>query len=167
MYTSVTSTRSKVKFTGLLKFPKLQFSRSISSAILTWSSNWWLMMIVFDLVHSMSEPDFRIPFYESYHVSSNFAECRHCTDFKWPYFCIAWGWSHTVGLAGSPTGIVHANVTLTQSKVKIMGLLKFWKLHFSRSSPPALQHGAQKWWLIMIIRDLVYSLLEPDFQISF
>ena len=34
------------------------------------------------------------------------------------------------------------------------------------SSPPFLR-GAQKWWLGMIIRDLDYSLTEPDFWISF
>ena len=35
-----------------------------------------------------------------------------------------------VGHAGSPTGIVHADMTLTQSKVKVKvtGLLKFRKL---------------------------------------
>jgi len=38
MHTSLTSIRSKVKVTGLLKFRKLHFSRSISSAILSWSS---------------------------------------------------------------------------------------------------------------------------------
>ena len=38
MCTSVTSTQFKVKVMGLLKFLKLQFSRSISSAILAWSS---------------------------------------------------------------------------------------------------------------------------------
>jgi len=31
-------------------------------------------------------------------------------------------------LAGSPTGIVHADVTLTRSKVKVTGLLNFRKL---------------------------------------
>ena len=35
-----------------------------------------------------------------------------------------------VGHAGSTTGIVHADMTLTRSnvKVKVMGLLNFWKL---------------------------------------
>ena len=54
-----------------------------------------------------------------------------------------------VGHAGSPTRIVHIAMTLTRSKVKVkvMGLLKFRKLPFL--------HGAQKRWLIMIVRDLV------------
>jgi len=34
-----------------------------------------------------------------------------------------------VGHAGSSTGIVHADMTLTRSKVKISDLLKFQKLH--------------------------------------
>ena len=39
------------------------------------------------------------------------------------------------GHAGSPIGIVHADMTLTRCKVKVKvtGLLKFRKLHFSRS----------------------------------
>ena len=38
VYADVTLTRSKVKVKELLKFRKLQFSRSISSAIFAWSS---------------------------------------------------------------------------------------------------------------------------------
>jgi len=30
--------------------------------------------------------------------------------------------------AGSPTGIMHADMTLTRSKVKVMGLLNFGKV---------------------------------------
>jgi len=37
-----------------------------------------------------------------------------------------------VGYIGNPTG-VHAGMTLTRSKVKVTGLLKFRKLHFSKS----------------------------------
>jgi len=33
-----------------------------------------------------------------------------------------------VGHAGSPIGIVHADMTLTRSEVKVMGLLNFRKL---------------------------------------
>jgi len=47
-----------------------------------------------------------------------------------------------VGQAGSPTRIVHAYVTLIQSevkvKVKVTGLLKFRKLHFSTSISSAI-----------------------------
>jgi len=74
MHTSVTSTRSKVKVKEVPKLRKLHFSRSVSSAIFAWSSE--LMVIVLDLDYSLSEPDFRISFYESSHESSNFADCR-------------------------------------------------------------------------------------------
>ena len=49
MRTSMASTRSKVKMkvTELLKFRKLHFSRSISSAILAWSSK---LMVNYDSV---------------------------------------------------------------------------------------------------------------------
>jgi len=52
---------------------------------------WWLTMIVLNLVYSLSEPNLGISFEESYHVSSNFVECWHYTNFKWPYFRIASG----------------------------------------------------------------------------
>ena len=52
------------------------------------------------------------------------------SNVKWPYFGTAWGYSQMVGYAGSPIGIVHADLTLTRSKVKIKvtGLLNFRKL---------------------------------------
>jgi len=73
-----------VKVTELLKLRKWHFSRSLSSAIFAWSSK--LMVVVWDLVYTMSECSFRISFWEIYHVSSNFAECQYFTKFKWPYF---------------------------------------------------------------------------------
>jgi len=74
MHTSVTSTRSKVKVKEVPKLRKLHFSRSVSSAVFAWSSE--LMVIVLDLDYSLSEPDFRISFYEGSHESSNFADCQ-------------------------------------------------------------------------------------------
>jgi len=71
------------------------------------AQNWWLMVIVCDLIYSLSKSDFRISFWESYHESSNFAECRYFTKFKWPYFGSAWRYSQMVEHAGSPTGSVH------------------------------------------------------------
>ena len=96
MRTSMTSTRSKVKIkvTELLKFGKLHFSGFISSATLAWSSR---LMVGYDNMRptpSLSEPCFWISFSESYHVTSNFAECRYYRTFKGPYFPIA---SHMVG----------------------------------------------------------------------
>ena len=61
-------------------------------------------------------------------MSSNFSKCWYFTKVKWPYFCTEWDYSHMFRLVSSPTCIVHADVTLTQSKVKAMELLKFQKL---------------------------------------
>jgi len=86
------------------------------------------MVIVWDLVYSLSEPDFRISFQESYHESSNFVECRYFTKFKWPYFGSASCYSHMVVHAASPTRTVYADVTLTPSKVKVTEHVNFRQL---------------------------------------
>ena len=57
---------------------------------------------------------------------------------------------------GSPTCIVHADVTLTQSKVKVMGLLNFWKLHFSRSISSAIL--VWSWKLMVVLHSMGPSL---------
>jgi len=57
-------------------------------------------------------------------VSLYFAECRYNTNFKWPYFRTAGGYDHMLGHAGSAICIVHTDLTLTWSKVKITDLLK-------------------------------------------
>jgi len=87
-------------------------------------------VIGWDLVYSLSEPDFQISFKESYHESSNFAKCRYFTKLKWPYFGSAGRYSQMVGRADSPTCILYADVTVTQSKVKVKvtGLLNFRQL---------------------------------------
>jgi len=54
-------------------------------------------MIVWDLIYSLSEPDFRISFQENYHESSNFPDCRYFTKLRWPYFGSAWRYSQMVG----------------------------------------------------------------------
>ena len=81
--------------------------------------NWWLTVILRHVIYSLSESVFRIFFQESYHKSSNFAEGRYFTDFKWPYFGTAWYYSHVVGRAGSPSCTVYVDMTLTWSKVKV------------------------------------------------
>jgi len=52
------------------------------------------------------------------------------THFTWPYFGAVRHYSHTVGHAGSTTGNVYADITLTQSKVKVKvtGLRKLRQL---------------------------------------
>jgi len=77
-----------------------------------------------------------------------------------------------VWLTGSPTRIVHVDVTLTRSKVKVMltGLLKLQncrKLHFSTSISSAILEWSLKLMVDHDSRDLVYSLSEPDFLICF
>jgi len=79
MRTSMTSTWSgvkvKVKVTELLTFRKPHFSGSISSAIFAWTSK---LMVGGDGMGpglQLVWAHFRISFYESYHWSSNFAEC--------------------------------------------------------------------------------------------
>ena len=77
VHADLTLTRSmvkvKIKVTELLKFRKLHFCRSISSAILAWQ----VMTDPNSMGDSMSEPDFQIPFQESSYISSNFAECGY------------------------------------------------------------------------------------------
>jgi len=129
----MTSTRCKVKVTGLLNVRKLHFSRFISSSILVWSSK---LMVGNDSMGPglhLVGAQFSSFLLRQLSVSSNFAECQYYTNFKWPYFRIAWGYSHISSPVGSSTHIVHADVTLTRSKVKVMELLKFRKLHFSGS----------------------------------
>jgi len=128
----------KVKVTGLLQFRKLHFLGLCPVPFWHGAQNWRLIMIVRDLVYSLSKPGFRICFQESCHVSSNFAECRYYTNFKWPYFRNAGGYGHMVGQAGSPMCIVHTDVTLTWSKVNVTDLLNFRKLHLSTSTSSAI-----------------------------
>jgi len=133
VYVDLTLTRSKVKVKhGAFELPTIihncTFLGLSPLPLLCGAQNWWLLVIVWDLLYSLSEPDFWISFQESYHKSSDFAECRYFTKFKWPYFGSASGYSQMVGHAGSTTCIVHADVTLTWSKVKVTVLLNFQKL---------------------------------------
>jgi len=111
VHVDVTLTRSKFKVTGLLKFRKLHFSRSISSAILAWSSK---MMVD----HDSMGPSLRLV---GAQFSNSFFRKLSC-EFKlhkmsvlhefqmaiFPHCC-----SHMVRHAGSPMCIAHTDVTLT------------------------------------------------------
>jgi len=62
-------------------------------------------------------------------------------------------------------------LTRSKVKVKITDLLKFQQLHFSTSTSSAVlachrSHAQLMGDVITIVRDLVYSFLEPDFCIS-
>ena len=61
-------------------------------------------------------------------MRSNFVECRYVTNVKWLYFHTAGSYGHMIGRARSPTRIVHVDVTVTRSKVKVAGLLNVRKL---------------------------------------
>jgi len=91
-------------------------------------------------------------------MSSNFAQCRHYTNFKWPYFRTAGGhYRHMVGHAASPICIAHTNVTFTSSKVKVNSLT-FWSFEnctFLRQLPTLFSGGAHDWWVITIVWDIV------------
>jgi len=91
-------------------------------------------------------------------MGSNFAQCRHYTNFKWPYFRTAGGhYRHMVGHAASPICIADTNVTFTSSKVKINSLT-FWSFEnctFLRLLPTLFSGGAHDWWVITIVWDIV------------
>jgi len=134
------------------------------------AQNWWLVVIVWDLDYSLSEPNFEFPSRKAItrvQTSSNVDISRHSNGHisvvrkatvTWLgkllvlHYCVCWRDLDPIQGQGHrpfelPT-IAH-NCTF-------LGL-----------SPPPLSHRAQKWWLVGIVWDLVYSLLEPDFRISF
>jgi len=169
MCTNMTLTQSKVKVKVTRVFEVLKTALCLGLSPFWRAQKWRFIMIIRDPVCSLSRPNFWISLSESYHVSSNFSECRYYRNFKGPYFRIAGSYGHMFGYASSAICIVHADMTLTRSKVKVMGLLKFRRLHciFLGLSPLPFWRRAQNWRLIMIAWDLVYSLSEPDFWIFF
>ena len=128
---------------------KLHFSRSISSAILAWTSK---MMVTHDSMGPILQL-FWARF--SNFLLRKFVECRYYTNFKWPYFRTAGGYGHMVGHTGSSIHIAHTDVTLTWSKVKVTDLLSFRKVHFLRLLPPLFWRGAHNWWVTTVVWDLV------------
>jgi len=136
MHTNVTLTRSKVKVTELLKFRKLHFSRSISSAMFTWSSK-----LMVD--HDSTGPSLQLvrAQFSNFLVrklSREFllhTECRYHTNFKWPYFCTAGGY------------VTWSGMLVVLCVLRITELLKFRKLHFptSTSSAALAWHSTDGW----------------------
>ena len=130
--------RLKIKVTELLKFRKLHFSRSLSSSILVWSSK---LMVDCDSMGPslyLSEPDFLISSQKAItwlHTLWNI----NITGLSEGHISILVEASHMVGCAGSPLCIVHADMTFSQSKVKVTGR---W--------PPAPFRGL--YWCICIAR---------------
>ena len=157
---------------GASKFQKFHFSRSISSAILAWSSK---LMVDHDSSLQL--------------IGARFSNFILKKAIMWVQTWL------NVDITRISNG--HISVLL-QHRVTQLGTLVvlhvlcmliwlspdpwsrsrlcgFWssencrKLHctFPGLSPPPFRHGARKWWLIITVRDLVYSLSEPDFWISF
>jgi len=92
--------------TFLALFP-LPFSRG--------AQNWWLLVIVWDLAYSLLSPIFEFPFRKAIttvHTSRNVDISQNSNS----HILVL---RQVVGYAGSTTGIVHADMTLTQSKVKV------------------------------------------------
>jgi len=102
-------------------------------------------------------------------VHSNCAECRYYTNFKWPYFRTAWGYSLMVGQAGSSIYILHITMWPwpdPRSRSRSLIFCSSENCAFLRVPPPLFWRRAQNWWLITITWDLVYRFSEPDFWIS-
>ena len=66
------------------------------------------------------------------------------------YFGTGWCYSHTVEYAGSPTYTAYVGMTLTRSKVKVMGLLNFRQLAkpcMLAAMTAAPLRGFLVWWM--------------------
>jgi len=88
-------------------------------------------------------------------------------EFQMSIFPLLEVYDHMVGHAGARSSIciAHTDVTLTWSKVKVTDLLKFRKL-LLYVYLLLFWRGAHNWWVITIVRDLVYSFSELYFWIS-
>jgi len=101
---------------------------------------WWLVVIIRDLDYSLSELIFEFP---SRKLSQEFYT-----------YCVCWCDLDPIHGPGQGHGAFE--VPTTAHNCTFVGL-----------SPPPLLCAAQSWWLVVIVWDLVYSLLEPDLRISF
>jgi len=117
-HVDMTLTRSKVKVTGLLSFRKLRFESPSPPQVCGEARNLWLITVAWNLVYSLLEPDFWSFFLVSYHITSNFQECRHYMTSKGH---ISLPRNAAVTWSSMPVVLctVYADVTLTRSRVKI------------------------------------------------
>ena len=102
-------------------------------------------------------------------MSSNFAECRYYTNFKWPYFPVSLMVEATVTWSGVLVVLYVLHMLIWPWPDPRSWLLTFWSsanCTFLHLSPPPFWRAAQNWWLITTVCDLVYSYLELDFWIS-
>jgi len=84
-----------------------------------------LIVIVWDLVYSLSEPDFRISFYESYHDSSNSPNVDISRNSNGHISVLR---DVTVTWLGTLVVQVLCMLTRSKVKVKVTGLLNFRQL---------------------------------------
>jgi len=132
MRTSVASTQSKVKVTGLLDCRKLHFSRSISSTILACSSK---LMVDSDRLGPSLLACWS-PFL-------NFLLEKLSHDLKLDGMSILQHLTLESCMMLVPC-VVHADMTLTRSKIKVTEHLNFEKLQFSKSlSSASLLHSSK------------------------
>jgi len=133
------------------------------------AQNWWFIMLVRDLVYSLSESDFRISFSERYHVSSNSAECLYHTNFKSP--------------SNNHLSVLLEATAIWSGMLAVLYVLRIlmwpwpdprsrsltsWSSEnctFLRLSPPLFWRGTHNWWVITRVWDQVYSFSEPHFWI--
>jgi len=175
VHVGVTLTRSKVlvKVMGLLKFWKLHCSICTSSAILACGSK---LMIDDDSMETCLQPVWgRFSNFLQSKLSEEFtlggmsrfseiqmAIFRYCVTIQ------SHGWARWSSYRYC---VCRYNIDPIQGQRQVHGASEFPKISenctFLSLSRPAFQQGAQKWRLIVITRDLVYSISEPDFRISF
>jgi len=123
-------------------------------------------MILWHPVYGLSEPDFWICFWESYHGSSNFAECRYFTKFKGHISVL-----RTAAVMWSGMLVV-LHVLCMQiwpwpdPRSRSLIFCSSKNCTFLRLLPPLFCGGAHNWWVITVVWDQVYSCSEPDFWIS-
>jgi len=107
------------------------------------AQKWWLIMIVWDFVYSLPEPDFRI----SKKAITWLQTLRNVDITRISNGHISVLRVATVTWSGTLVAVhVQADVTLDRSKVKVKvtGLLKFQKSHFSRSISSAISAWSSK-----------------------
>jgi len=125
--------------------------------------NWWLIMIIWDLAYSLSEPNFWVFFSVKYHVTSNFVESRY---YRLSNGHISLLLEARVTWSGMLAVIVHADVTLTRSKVT--GPVHPSERTKVRSISSAISVCSSKLMVDYdsMVWDLVYRLSEPDFRFT-
>jgi len=132
------------------------------------AQKWWLIMIVRDLVYSLRSLIFQFPSEKAI----TWVQTSRNVDITWIS-------------NGHISILLEAMVTWSGTLVVLYVLrmliwpwpdprsrsrsLAFWSFEnctFLRLPPLPFWHGAQNWWLIRIVWDLICSFLEPYFWIS-